>query len=122
MSIASMCDRFTATLKRQVPVTGTEGGVKLTWATAPRATLGLPTSVRCEMQMASAEEKREYGILDEKIAWFMWTVSDPKISTEDLVVWTDNSGKLRSCRVKGPSTDTRNRIWRSLVEWDKTIQ
>lgn len=122
MSITSQCDQFTATLKRQVSEIGDEGGVKYTWSTSPRAAEGLATSIRCDMQMATAEDKREYGILAEAIAWFMFCATDPSISTEDLVVWTDNSGKVRSCRVTAPSTDTRGRIWRAIVEWDKTIQ
>jgi hypothetical protein len=122
MSIASQCDKFTATLKRQVSVVGNEGGVKFTWSTSPRTAAGLATSIRCDMQMATAEDLREYGILAEAISWFMFCATDPLISTEDLVVWTDSSGKTRNCRVKAPSTDTRGRIWRAIVQWDKTIQ
>jgi hypothetical protein len=122
MSIVTQCDQFTATLMRQVSVVGNEGGVKLSWSIAPRTAAGLPTSIRAEFQEADAEDKRAHGILAERIAYWMFTASDPKVSTEDLVVWTDNSGIVRSCEVTEPSTDTRGRIWDTLVEWDKTMQ
>jgi len=118
MSINSLCDRFDATLKTQVSSKTASGGASFTWTTDARG--GDPTSVRCDMQTMTAEEKSELGITESKTVWAMYTATDPKLRTKDLVEWTDNSSIERSCQVLNPSYDMagRNRIWKTvLVEY-----
>ena len=74
------------------------------------------------MQTMTSEERIEYGINGERIAWCMYTASDPKLSTEDQVVWTDNSSVTRTCDVIRPSFDMagRSRVWLTVVEERET--
>lgn len=115
MSIISLCDGFEATLKTQVSSKDDSGGVTYTWTTAARG--DNPTEIDCDMQTMTAEEKSELGITESSIVWAMYTATDPKLQTKDLVIWTDNSSISRTCRVLNPSFDMagRNRIWKTVV-------
>ena len=115
MSILSLCSRFDAVLKTQVSSKDEAGGATFTWTAAARGSD--PTSIDCDMQTMTAEEKSELGITESKIAWAMYTATDPKLRTKDLVEWTDNSSIARTCQVINPSFDMagRNRIWKTVV-------
>ena len=115
MSILSLCDRFEATLKTQVSVKDEAGGATFTWTTAARGSD--PTSIDCDMQTMTAEEKSELGITESKTTWAMYTATDPALRTKDLVEWTDNSSIARVCQVINPSFDMagRNRIWKTVI-------
>jgi len=117
MSISSMCDRFTITLKRQGNTTSIYGDKTLTFSTANRTADGVPTSVRSDMQAATSEEKAEYGIKESHMAWCMYTASDPELVTKDQAEWTDSGGVARVCRIADPSYDMAGRgtIWRTVV-------
>lgn len=118
MSILSLCSNFEATLKTQVSTKTVSGGASFDWTTAARG--DDPTSIDCDMQTMTSEEKSELGITESKTVWAMYTATDPKLRTKDLVEWTDNSSISRSCQVINPSFDMagRNRIWKTvLVEY-----
>lgn len=122
MSISSMCDRFTVTLKRQGNTTSAMGGKILTFSTANRTADGVPTSVRADCQAATSEEKMEYGIKDTDMSWCMYTASDPELVTTDQAEWTDSGGVARVCRIIEPSYDMAGRgtIWRTVIAETKT--
>jgi len=122
MSISAMCDRFTATLKRQGNTTSDYGDKVLAFSTANRTSDGVPTSVRCDMQTNSSEEKAEYGIKETDMSWCMYSASDPELVTEDQVEWTDSGSVARVCRIIEPSFDMAGRgtIWRTVVAETKT--
>ena len=61
MSISTVCDRFTITLKRYTTSPGASGQAKRTWTTDARTDAGLVASIRADMQSLSSEERGEYG-------------------------------------------------------------
>lgn len=117
MSISSMCDRFTCTLKRQGNTTNAYGDKELTFSTANRTTDGVPTSVRSDMQTVTSEDRMTYGITESYMAWCMYTASDPELITQDQVEWTDSGGVARVCEISEPSFDMAGRgtIWLTVV-------
>lgn len=115
MTIASLCNRFSATLLRQASSASSTGMALQTWSTGNRA--GNPTSVNCEMQVMDTEERIEFGIDTTDIAWCMYTSTDPVLTTLDRVDWTDENSVARECRVDQASFGMagRARIWKTVV-------
>tara|TARA_B110000263_G_C14936803_1_gene341827 strand:- start:51 stop:425 length:375 start_codon:yes stop_codon:yes gene_type:complete len=122
MSISAICDRFTATLKRQGNTTSVYGDKEIAFSTANRTTDGVPTSVRSDMQVSTSDEKAEYGIKESDMAWCMYTASDPELVTQDQVEWTDSGSVARVCRIHEPSFDMAGRgtIWRTVIVETRT--
>jgi hypothetical protein len=121
MSIASMTNRFTATLKRQGGATSAHGDKTYSYSTANRTADGVSTTIQADFQTADADENIQYGIKEDEFSWCMYTASDPKLTTKDQVVWADSGGVERTCRVVGPSFDMAGRgtIWKTMVSEKK---
>jgi flagellin-like hook-associated protein FlgL len=117
MTVSSMTNWFTATLKRQANTTSVNGDKVLAFSTANRTTDGVPTSVSATFQTATSEEKIAYGVKETNMAWRMYASSDPELTTEDQVSWTDSGSIARVCRVVGPSFDMAGKatIWKAIV-------
>lgn len=117
MSIHSLCDRFTATLKRQISTENDDGTTTQKWVVSERVACNLPESVRCDMQTLTASDRIEFGIKDDDLYWCMYTASNPFLDGKDVVEWTDTGGIARTCRVFQPSFDMagRGRIWKTVV-------
>ena len=69
MSISSMTNDFTATLKRQVATSSASGAKTLSYTTAKRTTDGLSISISASFQGLSSEEKAQYGVIDTNMSW-----------------------------------------------------
>ena len=121
MSISSMTNDFTATIKRQVATYSASKAKILSYTTAKRTADGLSISISASFQGLSSEEKAQYGVNDTNMSWCMYTATDPVLQTEDQVTWTDDGGVVRVCRVSGPSFSMagKGRIWLAIVSETK---
>ena len=121
MSISSMTNDFTATIKRQVATYSDSGAKKLSYTIAKRSSDGLSTSISASFQELTSDEKAQYGVNDTNMSWCMYTATDPVLQTEDQVTWTDDGGVVRVCRVSGPSYSMagKGRIWLAVVSETK---
>lgn len=117
MSIQSICDQFTLTLKRQISARDSVGGVTYSYSTSPREIEGLPTEIRADCQTMTSEERAEYGITEAEVTWAAYTATDPRLTTKDFATWTDNSSVTRNCEVRSPSFDMagRKKIWKTIL-------
>lgn len=122
MSISSMTNDFTATIKRQTATYSASGAKQLAFSTGKRTTDGLSTSISAAFQGMDSAEKAEYSINDTDMSWCMYTASDPVLQTEDQVTWTDDGGVVRVCRISRPSFSMagKGRIWLTVVSETKT--
>src|SRR5690349_4426129 len=116
MSLAGLCSRDSGTAKRLVTTRGTAGGQSRTYTTAGRGSL--PTDITCRLQEIDADEKREFGVRGERRAWKVQCVTDPTLTVEDSLEFTDADGVDRTTRVIRPSRnlDGQGRLWTTVVE------
>lgn len=117
MSISGMTDDQTATLTRQGATYSDRGAKQLTFSTANRTADGLSTSISATFHVKGSDEKIAYGVKESNMLWHMYTSTDPVLSTEDQVQWTDNGSVARAARVVGPSYDMAGKgtIWKTAV-------
>lgn len=116
MSLDALCSRDTATVKRYSITQGDAGGQVRTATTAARGSLS--TSVTCRIQPLSVDERREFGVRAERAAWKLHTTTNPNLTVEDVVEFTDNDEVSRTADVINPSrnADGQGRLYTTILE------
>lgn len=122
MSLTAGCARDSITVGRLVTSTGLAGGSSRSFTSGiGRGSLG--TSYDCRIQEISADTRAEYGIKGNRRAWKLLFVSNPSLTEEDHVFFTNNDGDDFEARIIKPSRDIDNqgRIWAAVVEHVSTM-
>jgi len=116
MSLAKLTSRDSVTINRLSTTRGTAGGQLRTYSEGNRGEL--PSSWTCRIQPIGGEEKREFGIRAERLAWKLLGTSNPTITVLDQVSFTDADEIDRTTRVIEPSRnlDGQGRLYRAIVE------
>ncbi len=116
MSIQSQTSRDLVAIERLAVTQSSTGGQVRTYSAANRGSR--PTSVRCRLQALGAEERIQLGVRSEQILWKLLFSSDPQITVEDRLLFTDSDGQSHTARVLEPSRnlDMQNRLYRAVVE------
>lgn len=116
MSIKSLTSDYTVTINRVSETKDGMGGPTRTYNTTNRGTL--PTSIECALQSLDAEERVAYGVRASSESWMMFTDTDPRMDTQDQIVFTDDSGVSHTAFCTGRSIDEsgKNKVWTTVVE------
>lgn len=118
MSLQTLCDRDACTIKRLVTTQGTAGGQVRSYTTAARGSL--PTTSTGRFQIIRADERTEYGVKGNVLAWKHFTTTYPAADVRDQFTFTDDDGVARTARVISPTQnlDGQGRLYLTILEED----
>jgi len=116
MSLAALCSRDTITIARLSVTQGAAGGQVRTYTAAARGSLDTTSTGR--LQPLTLDEEREYGIRGTRKSWKFHTITNPILTVEDQVTFTDTDGESIAARViKGSrDLDGQGRLWTAILE------
>lgn len=106
MSIESLCDQITATIRRVVVTKDSAGGQDRVYTTAGRGSL--PTSSRGRLQDIGNFRRNAYGMQDIQVDAVWYTVTDPQVDERDQIVVGSDLYFVHGQR----NPDRLDRFWR----------
>ncbi len=121
MSIKSFTDQTAITIKRKVTTQGGAGGQgAISYTTAQRTTDGVATSTTAWVTTIKASENIKFGVRSDTLVWKALFATNPVLTSEDLLEFTDNNSTTRSVRCLHRSEDVGGmgleRLWRVHCE------